>query len=107
MDNPTVVYDPTKNPYKREGWKVVDMADKQKWLDAGWYDNPRDVLDKRQAVREDIESASAEPLISDAVRKFAAENGVEIWAVEGTGKNGRVLKSDVQKVIDGANHTNG
>jgi large subunit ribosomal protein L21 len=38
--------------------------------------------------------------ITDAARELAEEHGVDVTAVEGTGKDGRVLKSDVQAAID-------
>lgn len=41
-----------------------------------------------------------EPLISEAVREFAEENGVDLDTVIGTGKDGRIKKSDVEAAID-------
>ena len=38
-------------------------------------------------------------LVSEAVMVFAQENGVDISKVIGTGKDGRVKKSDVEAVI--------
>jgi pyruvate/2-oxoglutarate dehydrogenase complex dihydrolipoamide acyltransferase (E2) component len=40
-----------------------------------------------------------EPLVSDSVAEFAAEYGVELEKVVGTGKDGRIKKSDVEAVI--------
>lgn len=40
-----------------------------------------------------------EPLISDAMREFAVENGVDIDLVVGTGKDGRIKKSDIEAAI--------
>ncbi|MNS90597.1 dihydrolipoamide acetyltransferase [compost metagenome] len=40
-----------------------------------------------------------EPLASDAILEFAKENGVNIDQVIGTGKDGRIRKSDVEAVI--------
>lgn len=40
-----------------------------------------------------------EPLVSDAIAEFAKENGVDIDKVVGTGKDGRIKKSDVEAVI--------
>ena len=41
-----------------------------------------------------------EPLVSDAIAEFAKENGVDLDKVVGTGKDGRIKKSDVEAVID-------
>lgn len=40
-----------------------------------------------------------EPKVSEAVAEFAKENGVDIDKVVGTGKDGRIKKSDVEAVI--------
>lgn len=39
------------------------------------------------------------PLISDALRAFAEENNVDLELVVGTGKGGRVKKSDIEAAI--------
>lgn len=41
-----------------------------------------------------------EPLISDAVAEFAKDNGVDLAKIVGTGKDGRIKKSDVEAFID-------
>lgn len=41
-----------------------------------------------------------EPKASAAIQEFAKENGVDIETVVGTGKDGRIKKSDVEAVID-------
>lgn len=38
-------------------------------------------------------------LISDAVREFAAENGIDPAKVSGTGKNQRINKADIEAAI--------
>lgn len=40
-----------------------------------------------------------EPRVSEAVAEFARENGIDLEKVVGTGKDGRVKKSDVEAVI--------
>ncbi len=42
------------------------------------------------------------PHASPAVRKFARELGVDLRAVKGTGLNGRIFRSDVQKFVKSA-----
>lgn len=39
------------------------------------------------------------PLVSEAVAEFAKEHGVDLDKVVGTGKDGRIKKSDVEAVI--------
>ena len=39
------------------------------------------------------------PLISDALRAFAEENDVDLELVVGTGKDGRIKKSDIEAAI--------
>lgn len=41
-----------------------------------------------------------EPKASEAVLEFAKEHGVDIEKVVGTGKDGRIKKSDVEAFID-------
>jgi pyruvate/2-oxoglutarate dehydrogenase complex dihydrolipoamide acyltransferase (E2) component len=45
-------------------------------------------------------AAVVEPLVSDAIAEFAAENNVDLSKVVGTGKDGRIRKSDVEAAID-------
>ncbi|MCC4285241.1 2-oxoglutarate dehydrogenase complex dihydrolipoyllysine-residue succinyltransferase [Marinobacter salarius] len=47
--------------------------------------------------------SSGEAILSPAARKLAEENSVDPDAVEGTGKDGRVTKEDVQNHIDAGN----
>ena len=55
------------------------------------------------AASESIAAPSAEsehkPHASPAVRKFARELGVDLHAVQGTGLNGRIFRSDVQAFV--------
>jgi len=51
----------------------------------------------------DDASAAEEPESIDATgaaEELAAEHGVDLASIEGTGKDGRILKGDVQSVID-------
>lgn len=53
------------------------------------------------AVESSTESASDDSdKLSPAVRKMVAENDLDPSAISGTGKNGRILKEDVQKHLD-------
>ncbi len=53
------------------------------------------------AVETSAESASDDSdKLSPAVRKMVAENNIDPSTISGTGKNGRILKEDVQKHLD-------
>lgn len=45
------------------------------------------------------EPPKGEILISEAVAAFAKENGIDIKTVVGTGKDGRINKSDIEAAI--------
>jgi large subunit ribosomal protein L21 len=50
-----------------------------------------------------VEAVEVQPVvefdITDSARELADEAGLELSTIEGTGKEGRILKSDVQKAI--------
>ena len=63
---------------------------------------------KAEVVTEAKEQTNAEEvknrvIAMPSVRKFARENGVDLQAVSGTGKNGRILKDDVTAYMNGEN----
>ena len=43
--------------------------------------------------------SALEPIASEAIIQFAAEHNVDLLKVVGTGKDGRIKKSDVEAVI--------
>ncbi|MCK7597268.1 2-oxoglutarate dehydrogenase complex dihydrolipoyllysine-residue succinyltransferase [Microbulbifer sp. CAU 1566] len=49
------------------------------------------------AAQAEAPAASGEKIAMPSAKKMAAEKGVDLGAVEGTGKGGRVLKEDVMK----------
>ncbi|HVA40315.1 MAG TPA: dihydrolipoyllysine-residue acetyltransferase [Candidatus Binataceae bacterium] len=55
-----------------------------------------------QAIGEAGGDHEHKPHASPAVRKFARELGVDLYAVQGTGLNERIFRSDVQKFVKSA-----
>src|SRR5690606_10247666 len=53
-------------------------------------------------VEREVEAAEAQYVIAmPSVRKYAREQGVNIKEVKGTGKNGRILKEDIDRFLAG------
>ncbi|ATP39201.1 branched-chain alpha-keto acid dehydrogenase subunit E2 [Solibacillus sp. R5-41] len=52
---------------------------------------------------EAVEGTSQRIIAMPSVRKYAREKGVAILQVTGTGKNGRVLKEDIESYLTGGN----
>lgn len=48
----------------------------------------------------DLEEATRPVDATDAARALADEEGVDLGSLEGTGEDGRVLKSDVEAALD-------
>lgn len=56
--------------------------------------------DKPEGLAEGPEpAAAAEVDVTDAARDLAEEHGIDLATLEGTGKEGRILKSDVEGAI--------
>lgn len=55
-----------------------------------------------ETTADDSPTADDSDKLSPAVRKMVAENNLNANAIKGTGKNGRILKEDVQKHLDQA-----
>jgi large subunit ribosomal protein L21 len=51
------------------------------------------------AARKPEPAPAADVLITDAARQLAQAHGIDIGSVKGSGKDGRILKSDVDKAI--------
>ncbi len=51
------------------------------------------------AAAQAAAAKAAEPIVMPAARKLAAEKGVELTAIEGTGRGGRITKEDVAAQI--------
>ena len=56
---------------------------------------------KAQEKTTEVEDPTKRVIAMPSVRKFARDNNVDIRQVKGTGKNGRVLKADIEAFING------
>lgn len=59
---------------------------------------------KQAQVQEEISNERV--IAMPSIRKFARDNGVDIHKVKGTGKNGRVLKEDIEAFMNGGAEVN-
>ncbi|MBO8155411.1 MAG: 2-oxo acid dehydrogenase subunit E2 [Bacillaceae bacterium] len=55
----------------------------------------------KAAETEDIEADNKRVIAMPSVRKYARDNDVDIRLVKGTGKNGRILKEDIDRYLQG------
>lgn len=52
-------------------------------------------------AKEEVADATKRVIAMPSVRKFAREHNVDIHMVAGTGKNGRILKEDIENYLNG------
>ncbi len=58
---------------------------------------------KKQTKQETIESAMPNKIIaSPAAARYAAENGVDLASIQGSGPHGRIIKRDIAEAMSGA-----
>ncbi|MEC5422839.1 dihydrolipoamide acetyltransferase family protein [Virgibacillus sp. C22-A2] len=57
--------------------------------------------EEAQPVKEDSETDGKRVIAMPSVRKYARENDVRIQSVTGSGKNGRILKEDIDSFLNG------
>ncbi|MEC7028813.1 MAG: 2-oxoglutarate dehydrogenase complex dihydrolipoyllysine-residue succinyltransferase, partial [Pseudomonadota bacterium] len=56
--------------------------------------------DKKEEAAKDVQSDDAEPATSPAVRKMIEDHNLDATKIKGSGKDGRIIKEDVQKFLD-------
>lgn len=79
-----------------EAKKPGDIVDTPKW---GLLVGLRKAVPCSGEAKETTEEPTEVP-VSEKVREFAIENGVDLTQVEGTGQGGRITKSDVIRHLD-------
>src|SRR5690606_16181639 len=72
---------------------------KDKNADAAQPEAPAET--EKAASPSESEASGKRIIAMPSVRKYAREKGVEIQQVSGTGKNGRVLKEDIESFLNG------
>ncbi|RYL95447.1 2-oxo acid dehydrogenase subunit E2 [Sporolactobacillus sp. THM7-4] len=67
----------------------------------------QDKKDRKETAPDSAEATSSESRViaMPSVRKYARDKGVEINALHGSGKNGRVLKEDIDRFLAAENGT--
>lgn len=88
--------------YGKGGKKVMmarRYADTLAKLGHGTFAEPGQYQTRMLTAGPPAHPLDEEPKASEAVLEFAKENGVDIDKVVGTGKDGRIKKSDVEAVI--------
>lgn len=88
--------------YGKGGKKVMmarRYADTLAKLGHGTFAEPGQYQTRMLSAGAPEKPLDDEPKASEAVLEFAKEHGVDIEAVVGTGKDGRIKKSDVEAVI--------
>lgn len=78
-----------------EGSSVITPANTESILENQTPVASRETLNLQSSTRQDI------GFISPVVAKIAAEHGVNLQGVQGTGLNGRITKSDVLDYVEG------
>jgi len=71
---------------------LVDALEEEEAGEAGEDEEPVRAEEEQGLTAEEVD-------ITDAARELADEHGIDITTLEGTGKDGRVLKSDVQDAV--------
>ena len=102
------VQEPEAEAVEVEAEPEVDVADAgaplEEAADAEPQADVEEVKEEQVEVEEETpqeETVEAEIKlkITDAAKKLAEENGIDLSTVKGTGKNGAILKSDISKLI--------
>ena len=62
-------------------------------------DEPAEKSSEQNQVTSEIDNKSARPIASPAANKIAIENNIDLSILTGTGKNQRITKQDVLKLI--------
>ncbi len=88
-----------KKPKKEEAAAVVDEAagEETPVVEADVAAPEEEAAEAEVAAPE--AEAAPEINITDAARKLAEENGIDLAGLEGSGAGGRILKGDVEKAI--------
>jgi pyruvate dehydrogenase E2 component (dihydrolipoamide acetyltransferase) len=90
--------------YESDDAEETDQAEETKEETEDVAESKEDTETKNEAEetdRKDSEDETARVIAMPSVRKYAREQDVNIREVTGTGKNGRVLKEDIDAFVSG------
>lgn len=59
--------------------------------------------EQNQESESMLENADNENVISNIAREFAESNGIDYTVIKGSGKNGKILKSDIISIMENNN----
>ena len=86
--------------FDAEGYESEDASDEPEVKEEQTVS--KEVVTEKQTVREETKEEEKKLVIAmPSVRKYAREMNVNIQEVVGTGKNGRVLKEDIDRFLQG------
>lgn len=115
VEIPSPVEGTVKKIYFEEG-EVATVGETLISIDAEGYESVESEKatepKKEETVKEEVQQAVTKTETTDSnkttrviampsVRKYARDNNVDITLVEGTGKNGRILKEDIDRFLSG------
>jgi 2-oxoglutarate dehydrogenase E2 component (dihydrolipoamide succinyltransferase) len=82
---------------------TVQAGDLLAVIEAGTAAQPAKKAAKESVVKEEAETApqeGTEPVLTPAVRRLVKELGIDPREIQGTGKDGRILKSDITSYME-------
>ncbi|MDW0115872.1 dihydrolipoamide acetyltransferase family protein [Sporosarcina thermotolerans] len=90
-----------ESPHVEEEGKEETEAQVQSTAEAGQKIEKAEVKQQQPEKVQAEESPSLRVIAMPSVRKYAREQGVDIRQVQGSGKNGRVVKEDIETFLSG------
>lgn len=87
--------------YESEDTSEEETEDKGEKEQSEKQEEKQPVADDSKSEEEDAQSDDSRVIAMPSVRKYAREQDVKIQKVTGSGKNGRILKADIDSFLSG------